>query len=519
MDSPASGSSSNPIVNNPMPISSPVMVQEKTAPYMATESMIHCPVGNPFLGQSLKTRFTSVDSAIAMPRSLGMSLGLDQLPRLQSFGWNPGIRLEPKFIQQTSICDIISLEEMRKYARVYFNEFHPHFGLLDREMFESRTIELWASRKAGTDFEACVCGVICLGSFFCTALMGSSPVEAQVLEHGRTLLDLSISHPPGLLSMKHVVGWVLRAIYLRSTTRPHLSWMASCNALHIAEAIGLHREFDENQVGRDVPRHVGALEIDLRRRTFWVALALNQFWAWEYGRTRVHLDLVGCQLPIPKDEDFTPQMLSILLTVPKEHTLIPNVPELLESLKKLDAVTPKSPFLSLLRADASFCIYRTIRSTNTNLPSTHIAFLLGIIRTALEGIKYLTTLKHPWWNIIFTPFHSICVLLSLSTSESLSIIPTALQTLKNMATVFDSHLSNEALRTALALVQGSRDKKKKELESLDQSLEIMGEPIDTPNWSVGAGSSEHAFEWPLDDDLMFGYALDFGGQALGEWTA
>lgn len=454
-----------------------------------------------------------------MPRSLGMSLGLEQPPRLQSFGWNPGIRTEPKFIQQTSICDIISLEEMRKCARVYFNEFHPYFGFLDREMFDSRSIELWASRKAGTDFEACVCGVICLGSFFGSAIMGSSPVEAQVLEHGRTLLDLSVSHPPGLLSMKHVVAWVLRAIYLRSTTRPHLSWMASCNALHIAEAIGLHREFDGNQVGRDVPRHVGALEIDLRRRTFWVALALNQFWAWEYGRTRVHLDLIECQPIAPKDGDFTPELLSILLAAPKEHTLIPNVPELLDSLKKLDGFSPKSPFLGLLRADASFCIYRTLRSTNVNLPSSHIAVLLEIIRTALEGVTYLTSLKHPWWNIIFTPFHSICILLSLSTSESLSMIPTALQTLKNIVAVFDSHLSNEALRTAFALVQGSREKKRKELESLDQGLEMVGETIETPNWSAEAGSSEQAFEWPLDDDLMFGYALDFGGQASGEWTS
>jgi len=114
-----------------------------------------------------------------------------------------------------------------------------------------------------------------------------------VVEQAKVLLDLTISHPPALLSVKHVVAWVLRAIYLRCTTRPHLSWMASNNALHIAEALGLHREFSEIHNSCTMFRKVSPLEIDLRRRTFWVAMALNQFFASEYGRSRVHIDFVG----------------------------------------------------------------------------------------------------------------------------------------------------------------------------------------------------------------------------------
>ena len=70
--------------------------------------------------------------------------------------------------------------------------------------------------------EALICVVVALGSFISSPLLPLL-AEAQVVEHRRLLLDLTTAHAPAWLSVRHVQAWLLRAIYLRSTTRPHLS--------------------------------------------------------------------------------------------------------------------------------------------------------------------------------------------------------------------------------------------------------------------------------------------------------
>lgn len=234
--------------------------------YIATESIVQDPAGYCLLKEQLKTRFTTSDSAIAHPKILGKALGMDNPPRLHSFGWNTGARSEPRIDPGKSICDIISLDQMKQFASVYFTEVHHIFGMFNQESFQAHSADYWTVPKHGRDFEACLCGVVALGSFFSGSEACSA--EAEVVEHGRVLLDLSLAHTPLLLSVKHVVAWVLRAIYLRCTTRPHLSWMASCSAIHIAEALGLHREITGIQMQRDISRELPASEVDMRRRTF-----------------------------------------------------------------------------------------------------------------------------------------------------------------------------------------------------------------------------------------------------------
>ncbi|KAE8442119.1 hypothetical protein EG329_003825 [Mollisiaceae sp. DMI_Dod_QoI] len=475
-------------------------------PFMSTESLLEASTTDPLLFGALKTRFSSIHSAIAVPKKLGLSLGLQKPPRLHSFGWNPGNRAEPTLNPEASLCNIISFEQMNHYSDIYFNEVHPYFGILDRDTFAIRSKEFWLAQRKGTDFEACMCGVVALGSYFSATPL---PTEADVVEQGRYLLDFTISYAPALISIKHVIAWILRAIYLRSTTRPHLSWMASCNAIHIAEAIGLHREISENPIacerigGR---RQVDPLEIDLRRRSFWVAAALNQFLASEYGRTRVNLDMISCNPLQPRPGDFTVDVINIMTSVPQSQDFTTaNIAELLDSLRSASEIPVKGAFLGLLRADACFCIYRMLRCTNVNLPSFRVAGLLDVIRVALDGVKFLCTMRQAWWNLIGTPFHSVCVLLVLGTPESISMIPQALETLKNATALYNSHLSNEALKTAYALVQGARDKRKQEMEILDRGLDAVGEIPADPFEADGINKS--AFEEPINDGI--GGFMDF----------
>lgn len=472
--------------------------------FVASESFVEDAGVHPPLFKSIKTRFTSSHSAIAFPRTLGISLGIQAPPRLQSFGWNTGIRSEPLAPRLASIRDIITPDQMKFYSGIFFNEVHPFFGFLDRELFVVRSAAFWNGQESGTDFEACVCGVVALGSLFAGG--SPCPAEAQVVEQGRALLDLSTSYAPALLSMKHVGAWTLRAIYLRSTTRPHLSWVASCTAMHIAEAIGLHRCLGKDKINTDLPRQISPLEIDLRRRTFWVTSSLNQFLSCEYGRTSVTIDSITIDPGVPREGDFTAAVVEIMQTVPRKQIMTCAGPEVLEVFKAAMELSANSPFIGLLKADACFCIFRILQSKNVDLPTTHLSSFLDIIRVALNAVKFLATLNHPWWNIVSMPFQSVCVLLSLGTLESLAMIPYALETLKNITTTYESHLSKEALKTAIYLVKGARLKRSQEMEILDEGLSIVGEFSTPPVADFNLGHS--GIEWLMDDTMGFGDLFD-----------
>lgn len=469
-------------------------------PFMGQESIIPEPNADSQLLLGIKTRFTSAYSSIAWPRRLGISLGMSNPPRLQAFGWNPGTRAEPHHVTPKCICDLVSLDEMVRFADIYFQEVNTFFGFLNSGMFMTRLHDVWVTRKRATDFEACACMVFALGSYF-SGTSPPSPLESEVVEHGRLLLDLSFALPPAMVSFKHVVAWTLRAIYLRLTTRPHLSWMASCTAVHVAESIGLQREITEIQM----PRSVTPLEIESRRRVFWITMAVHQYFASEYGRSRIVLDSIACQPMTPTDGDLTAETVTILQSVP-ENNYLGRTEELLDALSQATALPTTSPFLALLKADACFCIYRMVCSTNSRIPPEQVPPLLEVIRVALNAVAFLSGMTHPWWNSVGTPFHSVCVLISIGTPESFDMVSTALKTLKNVTTKYQSYLSEEAFRTAHALVQGARDKKNSELHSLDRGLGMVGGPLSPPISNVE--SSMVGLEWSKQNELDFQDFLD-----------
>jgi hypothetical protein len=148
--------------------------------YVVSESFVVSLGSHPLLHQSIKTRFTSAHSAIAFPRSLGMTLKVPSPPRLQSFGWNSGIRPEPAAPLMRSIRDIISLDQLKLYSSIFFNEVNPFFGIFNHELYLVRLSEFCSSEGEGTDFEACICGIVALGSLFAGG--SSCPAEAEVVE-------------------------------------------------------------------------------------------------------------------------------------------------------------------------------------------------------------------------------------------------------------------------------------------------------------------------------------------------
>ena len=214
-------------------------VEPRKQLYVLSEERSPLRIGN--------TSFTRVDSAIAFPRSLGLSLKADDPPKLHAFAWNTGPRTEKPAPPRSHAFEYMTLQDIKTFSDPYFAAINPIFDIINPENFKNRVAQCWATQNVDLGFEVILLGVMALGSL-------SSPHvfihEAEIVEQARLTLDRTFAHAEVLISVDFVAGWILRAIYLRSTTKPHVSWVASCMALHVAESIGLHQEVSEIKVAQ-----------------------------------------------------------------------------------------------------------------------------------------------------------------------------------------------------------------------------------------------------------------------------
>lgn len=463
------------------------------------------------------TRFTRVDSAIAFPRSLGISLNADELPHLQPFAWNSGTR--PEILNASSprqnISRYITLPDLEALSISYFTSINSIFNILNQDEFSSRVSRSYTSQSMSTGLEAVLYGVLALGSLFS---LDPSIHEAHFAEQARMLLDLTFAHSSVSLSLDSVIGWILRSIYLRSTTQqPHVSWVASSMAMHVAESIGLHQEMSEIKTTHQLSDE----EIETRRRTFWVASCLNRLFSAQYGRTMITLQNITCRYPtgsIISNAEAVDEFVGLMWLLPDLCAATSafdssSIALLTNGMLRLGKVNISKPSLLLLRAEMMFCIYRKLRHIGITLSPPHAEALLFAIRSALEAANNLARESQPWWCIISVPFHSTCVLLALNTLSSLALLSNAMEILQNLSSIFNSHTSKEALRTARYLATVAEKKRRKELKFLQRSLhlnidnELEISTIIHPSESEGILDLP-AFEWPIDIDLGFGDFLN-----------
>ena len=465
----------------------------------------------PYSSKTSNTRFTRADSAIAFPRSLGVNINAGILPKMQAFAWNTGTRLEHLETNRSNVFQYLTPHDVKTFSTVYFNSVHPVFDLIDQGDFTKRASHCSASQSMDLGFQVVLCGVVALGSLFSPKTICIH--EAELVEHARLTLDGTFAQSRALLSVDFVIGWILRAIYLRSTSTPHVSWMASSLAMHIAESIGLHQEMSEIKATQG--HTMTEAEIETRRRTFWVASSLNRLFSAQYGRTMVALQNVTCRYPAISPSDEGDDFISLLRLLPFlcDATALPtsdSITVLTDGILKLSKQAVKQLPLVLLRADAIFSIYRKLKYIGASLSPSQTEALLSAISTALEAADTLVFQFQQWWTVIGVPFHSVCVLISLNTPESLNLLHKAMETLQNVAAIFSSHRSREALRTAQYLAKAAEAKKRKELESLQRCLNLNATmtTASPERGEEGAIGDLMAFEWPTDVDLGFSYFLD-----------
>ncbi|KAI9710358.1 MAG: hypothetical protein M1820_002853 [Bogoriella megaspora] len=475
--------------------------------------------------ESVISRFTTKSSAVAFPRILGIELGLQDPPRLSGFGWNTGMRPErmPNFGNR--LFTQVSAQDAVRYINVYFDAIWPIFGVLqDRTHVMQICVEAWRLGELPIDVEAIICGMIALGSLFSPEKVPWA-MEAGVVDQGLHLLDISMSWPPSQLSLKFVMGWLLRALYLRCTARPHLSWIASCNAVHIAEAIGLHQDVRNLDSLQQRPQEDLAKEAGFRRKTFWTAMSLNRLFSTECGRTPLRLDFVTCPLDDLQDQwGSVAHFVDLCECLPDSTTcardLTGNSQALGECLQRISDFAAELPALTLFKAEVCFTIYRKMRFFHMTPSASQIDLILDIIKDALPEAQSLSHRSWKWWTVVGVPFQSICVLIAIDTPASLALLTTAMETLAGVAGIFDTHLTREALRTAAQLIRGLQKKKSDDIESADRSLEnpsvakaladIGAYPLAQPehflslDWLGGVDSSwmDILFDLDMDQQML-----------------
>lgn len=335
------------------------------------------------------------------------------------------------------------------------------FGILDKKQFLNDVAQWWAIPSSSLAFDAVIAGVVVLGSFFSAEL--GHPQEAEIAKYAKHVLEDSSFHP----TIDHVSAWILRTTYLRTITRPHRAWLASCTTMHVAEACGLHHEVDSvvvtDTIGLSLKNKLGC---EQARKIFWVAWHVNVMISYEYARSSIVLNSITCKLPQAVPGDATAHLIAVSQLVPQESDSA-NGPDLKKTLPKLQQIPDEQQFVKMSKADLCMSLYRHHRLLKLPLDKEDVLQIIAIGNRAIEAAYSLAQQKRYWWNVLCTTFQFVCCLLAIDTAESLSNVSSAIATLENITRQLGTHVATEALNTAKVLLRDSMKKKKHEVALLE----------------------------------------------------
>ncbi|KAL1867372.1 hypothetical protein Plec18167_008643 [Paecilomyces lecythidis] len=472
----------------PQPVHKAQRLPAETSTHSQSEGAVATPFHHGILDPN-KWRYMSSNSAIAFPRVVGLDLQSANPPRLHSFAYNTGLRPEPGCIVDFQLVKFIAWNQVQELINVYESTIHPIFGFLDMQRLYLRCEDHWKGKSQGPGLEALISGIIGLASLFSGLL--ATDVEMRIVLHAKELLeDPSHSRFP---SIEQVGAWILRTVYVRATSRPHVSWLSSCTTMHLVEATGLHREMDQVVLMGDSRQGYLQEQSDVRQRTAMIAHCVNSIISYDYGRSAVYIGPLSFNKIVPRDGDFSLHLYSLVRGLPRDDIgSDPHVrkSELVAALKYLLDAPTGHDFVTVTRAELCFCVYRRLRLLDNCLKQDQIDQVITAGTAALPAARRLMVSNHPWWNVISTIFQFLCVLLAIDSTESIASVPAAMETLEIITTRLDTHLANEAVNTARLLVCASLEKKKKGISILER-VAVVPDVVDN------ASSAEQ--RWMFDE--------------------
>ncbi|KXG53189.1 Transcription factor [Penicillium griseofulvum] len=417
-----------------------------------------------------KSRYAGASAAMAFPHILSMALGSDSTPKMHSIAYNFGIRPEEASNAHGLLGKFISEDDLGFFSGVYFSVMAPILDYMDPRIYAQRCRDYYhGSGSTAVAFGAVAAGVAALGSFLSP---NRHPRESDLVQYAKAILDDPASMRT--LGIDHIIAWAMRVLYLRATTRPNNAWVASCTALHLCEAVGLHEEENIKKMASVAGAAIVGHDADRLRRIFWISWAGHNMLSYEYDRSSVRFGAVTCQPIIPVPGSVADQFVQIAQIIPSPNSPFrlecqPLTPreELFERLKALDKLQFTHPFLVVTKADLAFCFYRRIYQLKMGISDEIIQLVIDSGNAAVEAAQQLANQGLMFWNVIGSVFQYTCVLLAIDTPVASVHIAAAFKGLENLVKAADTGLTRKALSMARHLLSLSMAKKRKELAQLE----------------------------------------------------
>lgn len=451
-----------------------------------------------------KSRYTGASAAMAFPHILGVALGSDSPPKINSFAYNFGIRPEEASNAYGFLGKIISEDSLAFYSNVYFSAMGSIGDYMDPRIYAQRCRDYYhGSGSNAVAFGAVAAGVAAFGSFLSS---NRYPRESDLLQYSKAILDDPASMR--MLSIDHIIAWGMRLFYLRATTRPSNAWVASCTLMHLCEVVGLHKEENIKRMASVAGAAVVGYDADRLRRIFWISWAGHHMLSYEYDRSAVTFGAVTCQAIIPIPGSVVDQFVQIVQIIPSPNSPFelqcqPSSPreELFERLEALSKLQFTHPFLVVTKADLAFCFYRRIYQLKAGITDEIIQLVIDSGKDAVEAAEQLANQGRLLWNLIGSVFQYACVLLAIDTPASSAHIPAAFKGLENLVRAADTGLTRQALSIARHLLSLNIAKKRKELIQLE-AVDAGYEPFQAqPEPEANAALPD--IGWGVDWDQFF----------------
>ncbi|OAA53361.1 Zn(2)-C6 fungal-type DNA-binding domain protein [Cordyceps fumosorosea ARSEF 2679] len=396
-----------------------------------------------------QARSLEANSGPAFVRRLGFKSESGKgSPRVQTFAWNAflGSRQTVQNPLARPVTELLSQHRMTYLAGVYFQKLHPTYSFIDAGQLEAHVRLRWSRPSAPEPGDALLCGVAALGCLF--SQVHADRTEPELVESARRMLEGSFSEPP---SVAGISAWLLRVIYLRLAGTHYPAWMASCTVLHMLEAAGMTVEDTNPAALRPDTQEAGNVEVN--RRLLAVAQHLNTWMSYDMGLSRVALSSVTCVLPSKRPGEFTTELMELLpFTIQLDPERTQPASELESALQTvLDRVHTRPPSV-LGQCNLALCLCRRLRSMEFSLPDATIQRILVLTASGIRAARAILEDRAPWHHMAYVPFQVVCVLLAIDTVASISQLRDAVQCLRDVAEVYNTHATREAVRTARSLV-------------------------------------------------------------------
>ncbi|KAL4870543.1 hypothetical protein BDV12DRAFT_55711 [Aspergillus spectabilis] len=441
---------------------------------------------NPAALAGLLLKALEANSGAAFARRLNPKNDVAGAPKLHLFGWNVGARYpSPEWAQALAavkprpVVEIVSQDEMRSLAGIFFDRVDPCYPFIDRETLLRQISRRWLPATTESlgfgPYDAVLCGVAAFGYLF--SRRRATPIEFQLIESARSILEQSLQSEP-ISPVETVTGWVLRVAYLRMTTTAHAAWMASCSLMHLIEATGMHIEPSSN-TALDRASTTESCNPETCRRLFAMARHLNVWISFELGRSRVVLQGATSLSPSPRPTTngfATTPTTDIFNLLPISESLDPNEAQDISNLEAaltdvLDIIYIQ-PHLILVQCNLMLCIYRRLRALNSTISGDLLDRVLALSGKGLKAVSELVSISSPWHQIANVPFQVVCTLLAIDNRASLAMLRDSMRTLHEVASAYDTEVMREAYTTAYLMIVMHQRRKEEDMRTLKDVLQF-----------------------------------------------